>query len=120
MSADRGSAVPCGASLSAPRPSGFSARSHAPALAAPAACASMRRYMSRSTRAALGVFLLLGGCTAIVDADQRKLGPSPCNPSAEPLRCVCLDGTQSIQTCNASGRYEACRCPTLTAGSGAR
>ncbi len=68
----------------------------------------------------LSLFLFLSGCTAIVDADQRKLGPSPCNPQDPPAMCVCLDGTPSLQTCNATGRYEPCRCPMNAAGSSAQ
>ncbi|HKU44309.1 MAG TPA: hypothetical protein VJR89_39390 [Polyangiales bacterium] len=67
------------------------------------------------------VLILLAGCTAIVDADQRKLGPSPvpCDRREPPLTCVCIDGTPSVQTCNALGRYDPCRCPGA-AGSGAK
>jgi hypothetical protein len=66
----------------------------------------------------LGLVLFLAGCTAIVDADQRKLGasPSPCNPKDAPKSCVCLGGMMSVQTCNALGRFDPCRCPTNVAG----
>jgi hypothetical protein len=76
--------------------------------------------MSWSLR--LCFFVYLAGCTAIVDADERKLGPSPapCNPTDAPTKCVCLDGTMSIQTCNTLGRFDPCRCPMGVAGSTAR
>jgi hypothetical protein len=78
------------------------------------------REMTWSLR--LGFVLFLTGCTAIVDADERKLGPSPqpCNPKDAPSMCVCLDGTKSVQTCNPLGRFDPCRCPTGGAGSPAR
>jgi hypothetical protein len=77
--------------------------------------------MSLSKRLALVWVLFLVGCTAIVDADQRKLGPSPvpCDPREPPLKCICINGTQSVQTCSALGRYDPCRCPMTTAGSAA-
>jgi hypothetical protein len=78
--------------------------------------------MSSSMRLALGWVVFLSGCTAVVDADQRKLGPSPvpCDRTDPPLMCVCINGTPSVQTCNSLGRYDPCRCPTPAAGSGAK
>ena len=78
------------------------------------------REMAWSLRLVFALFL--AGCTAIVDADERKLGPSPapCNPKDAPSMCVCLDGTQSVQTCNPAGRYDPCRCPMNVAGRPAR
>lgn len=53
----------------------------------------------------------LSACSAIVDADPRKLGPAPvpCDPSV-PAPCVCSDGSMRTQQCNALGRYDACPC----------
>jgi hypothetical protein len=81
------------------------------------------REMGLSLR--LGLVLFLGGCTAIVGADERKLGasPAPCNPKDPPSMCVCIDGTKSIQTCSAMGRLDPCRCPMAaapTAGGAAK
>jgi hypothetical protein len=52
------------------------------------------------------------GCSAIVDANPRKLGPSPvpCDAKAKPAECLCPDGSTSTQSCNALGRYDPCKC----------
>lgn len=60
------------------------------------------------------------GCSAIVDADHRKLGPSPvpCDAKAKPAECLCRDGSTGTQSCNSLGRYDPCKCAGAAGRSG--
>jgi hypothetical protein len=81
------------------------------------ACAASMRVAAFEGWIALA--FTLSACSAVVDADPRKLGPKPvpCDPGSS-VTCICANGASSLQNCNALRRYDPCSCMQPVAGSG--
>ena len=63
--------------------------------------------------------MLATACSAVVDTDKAKLGPSPvpCEPG-QTAACPCRDGSTSTQKCNAMARFDTCVCGATAGRSG--
>lgn len=61
----------------------------------------------------------VSGCSAVVHPDVGSLGPAPmaCSPGTT-MTCACLGKPNGLQSCNANGAYDPCRCSASdTAGA---